>query len=280
MSDEPQTDAAPSDPHPTDPRPTDAPAVQPKQQAAVDVSIGALFGRLGPAAILGVLWTALPLVCGILLVVKFRAPVAEWLQGQELGTGLAIYVAVFAVTAGLGILPTVFQGLIGGYAFGLAWGLPGAVMGFTLASLIGYVVSRLVAQEKVEAEIERHVKAKAVRDALVGGSALKTLGIVTLVRVPPNSPFALTNLVLTSVRVPLWIYAIGTLVGMTPRTAAVVWLGTQISDWDNTDKPSWLVYGGIGITVVVLIVIAQIANKALEKVTQPGEPAADPSESA
>jgi len=247
----------------------EAPIQEVEAPDGTDVSFGAVARRLGPAAWLGLAWTVLPAVMGILLVTKYRGPAAEWLQGHELWTGLAIYVGIFALTAGFGVLPTVFQALIGGYAFGLQWGVPGALAGFTLASLIGYAISRTVARHKVEAEIERHTKSKAVRDALVGGSPLKTLGLVTLVRVPPNSPFALTNLVLTSVQVPLWIYAIGTMVGMTPRTVVVVWLGTQVSGWDDDpEKPVWFLWGGVVLTVVVLALIAQIANRAIERATR------------
>jgi uncharacterized membrane protein YdjX (TVP38/TMEM64 family) len=254
---------------------------EPTQQesAPTDTSTGAIMARLGPAAVLGVLWAVLPAVLGLTLVLKFRAPVADWLQEQDPVTGLAIYVGVFAITAGFGLLPTVVQALIGGYAFGLVWGIPGALAGVILASLIGYVISRLVARHKVEAEIERHPKARAVREALVGGGPLKTLGIVTLIRVPPNSPFALTNLVLTSVEVRLWIYAVGTAVGMAPRTVAVVWMGTQVSDWDSASKPGWLLYGGIGLTVVVLMVLGHLGNKAIERVTQPsGEDSESPAQ--
>lgn len=253
VSDQPNTNEVISTDTPTD-TPTDA-------------SAGAIMGRLGPAAVLGVLWALVPAVSGILLVVKFRAPVADWLQGQEQMVGLAIYVGLFALTAGLGLLPTVVQALIGGYAFGLAYGSPAAIAGFTLASLIGFAVAKVVAKDRVEDEIERHVKAKAVRDALVASSTARTLGLVTLIRLPPNSPFALTNLVLTSVQTKLWIYALGTMVGMAPRTVIAVWLGSQISDWDSMQKPGWLLYGGIASMVVVLMVLGHLGNKAIEKVT-------------
>ncbi|MFG0306133.1 MAG: hypothetical protein ACF8Q5_07950, partial [Phycisphaerales bacterium JB040] len=173
----------------------EAPRQEVETSGGADVSFGAVARRLGPAAWLGLAWTVLPAVMGILLVTRFRGPAAEWLGGHDQWTALGLYVGIFALTAGFGLLPTVFQALIGGYVFGLEWGVPGALAGFTLASLIGYAISRLVARHKVEAEIERHAKALAVRNALVGGGALKTLGLVTLVRVPPNSPFALTNLV-------------------------------------------------------------------------------------
>jgi uncharacterized membrane protein YdjX (TVP38/TMEM64 family) len=236
------------------------------------VSAGAV--RLGAAAWLAVAWAVLPAVLGLTVFVKYRGEVADWLEGQG-AWGVAIYVGAFAFTAGLGLLPTWVQALIGGYAFGLAIGSPAAVAGFTLAAVIGFGVSKMIARDKVEDEIDRHPKAKAVRDSLVGRSTLKTLGLVMLIRVPPNSPFAITNLVLTSVKTPLWVYTVATAVGMAPRTVVAVWLGSQVNDWDELNKPAWLKYGGIVVMLVVLGVIGHIANRAIERVTGNGEDEAD-----
>lgn len=227
---------------------------------------GAVLARLGPAAALGIVWTMLPMILGLTLIVRYRGDVAVWLQGHQ-DIGIAIYIAGFALTAGLGLLPTWVQGVIGGYAFGLVAGFPGALCGFAGAAVLGYAVARLVARDRVDAEIHRHPKAWAIRQALVEQSPGRTLGIVTLVRMPPNSPFSLTNLVLASVEVPLATYMVGTLVGMAPRTLAYVWIGTQVSDWDNVSKPTWLFVGGLVLTVIAVMVIAHVGNKALERMT-------------
>ncbi|MEZ6319396.1 MAG: VTT domain-containing protein, partial [Phycisphaerales bacterium] len=118
------------------------------------------------------------------------------------------------------------------------------------------------------AEIESNAKARAVREALIGGDRWRVLGTVMLVRFPPNSPFALMNGLLAATEVPIGTYVLGTALGMAPRTLAYAWIGTQVSDWDTVGLPAWLKYGGLVVTLIVLAVIGQVANKAIERVTR------------
>ncbi len=68
-------------------------------------------------------------------------------------------------------------------------------------------------------------------------------------------------------------YVIATAVGMAPRTFAAVWIGSQVTDWDKYDKPTWLVVSGVVLMVGVLVVLGQMANKAIDKAmgTNPAE---------
>jgi len=225
--------------------------------------------RLGPAAVLGIGALVLPPLGSILLFWHINE-VGAWLNSHG-SLGVAFYIVGFAFFAGVALLPTYSSAILGGWAFGFAVGLPAALAGFLGGSLIGYAVARPASAERVNKLIDEKPQWKAVRDALMGGSKGKTLLIVTLLRLPPNSPFALTNLVLASVRTPLWIYVVGTLIGMTPRTALVLYIASQVqgkmADEAAKGKPWWWIAVGIGATVVVLGIIGLIAKKALAKVT-------------
>lgn len=245
-------------------------------ESEIDDSAGAVIKRLGPAAVLGVVWAVLPAIGGFVLLANM-APVSEWLRSHQ-ASGYAIYTGLFILTAGLGLLPTYSQAVLAGYAFGVVGGFPAALAGFVGASLLGRVIAQRYARERVERELATHKKAQAVRTALVGRGFWPTLGIVTLVRVPPNSPFALTNLVLTAAGVRMWTYTIGTAVGMSARTLAAVVIGAQITDWSDASRPKWLVIGGIALTLVVVIIIGQIASKAIQKVADGGGSREDPAE--
>ncbi|MBM4107489.1 MAG: TVP38/TMEM64 family protein [Phycisphaerae bacterium] len=228
--------------------------------------LGAVLRRLGPAGLLGLAWSILPAVAGTFLL-AFMPTVAEWVLGHR-EVGYWLYIAVFVFSAGFGLLPTYSQSLLAGYAFGLVGGIPAALAGFVGASMVGYLVARTVGRDRVEREIARHPKAKIVTEALIGGSRAKTLGIVTLLRLPPNSPFALTNLVMSTCGVRKPEFLIGTAVGMAPRTIAAVWVGTQVQDWKEQDRPTWLLVAGIVLAVVALGVIGSIANRALAHLHQ------------
>lgn len=239
-------------------------------------SVSAIIKRLGPAAWLGIAWTIMPAVAGITLLVKMGTA-TRWLVGtaEEPGlsrpAGLAVYITIFIVTAGLGVLPTVSQAILAGFAFGIVWGFPAALVGFAGASMIGYFVAGRVARKKVENEIQNHPKAAIIRDAFLRHGKMRALLILTLIRVPPNSPFALTNYAMSVSGVKLVPFMIATIVGMAPRTFAAVWIGAQVDSWDEVQKPKWLIIGGIILAVVILIGLGQIANKAVETAMKSGD---------
>jgi uncharacterized membrane protein YdjX (TVP38/TMEM64 family) len=239
-------------------------------------SFGEVFKRLGPAAWLGVAWTIMPAIMGFLLLANmdFATKVligTEEEPGLSLPMGVALYVGIFIVTAGLGLLPTYSQAILAGFAFGVAWGFPAALLGFGGASIIGYFVAGRVARKRVESEIHNHPKAEIVRDAFIRHGFARALFILTLLRVPPNSPFALMNYVMSVSGVKLVPFLIATVVGMAPRTFAAVWIGSQVSSWDEVEKPKWLIIGGIVLAVAILIGLGKLANKAIEQAIKSGE---------
>jgi len=232
--------------------------------------IASVARRLGLAAWLGVLWVLAPALGGFVLLAQI-GPASEWLQsfGPQ---APYVYIGLFTVSAGFGFLPTYAQAFVGGWAFGFVPGTLAALGGFVGASIIGRFIARSVARDKVIQEIERHAESRAVRDALLRSGPLKALGIVTLVRFPPNSPFALTNGVLTTTGVPLWIYLVGTAVGMLPRTAIVVWLGAQFEGVLNKNtlsdaKPGWWLPVALAIGLAVFFALLHLGKAAIRKVT-------------
>ena len=230
----------------------------------------ALFKRLGPAGVLAIAWTAMPPLGGILLL-AYIGPISEWLQDHQ-ASGVFLYSVIFMFSAGFGALPTYSQALLGGWAFGPVVGFAAAWAGFVGASLIGYTIARTVAKRRVEKLIDENPKARAVRDALIGHGALRTTAIVALIRVPPNSPFALTNLATAASGVRLVPYVVGTALGMAPRTFAAVWLASEgAKRGDNLvdlfKRSGEQVVIALVITFVVLGVIGFIAKRALERVS-------------
>lgn len=234
-----------------------------------------IFKDLGAAGWLGVVWGTMPMVVGITLLVQL-GPASAWLQ--SLGNwGVVFYVLIFIVSSGLGLLPTYAQAVLGGWVFGITVGLPAALIGFTGGSIIGYAVARLVSRDKVEKVVEKYPKADAIRNALVGRGFWRTLGIITLLRIPPNSPFALTNLLLASCRVRMAPYAFGVMVGMLPRTAVVIGFAAAASAHaaatGKGDIQSFIDEGpgllvlilGLVALVIVLGIITVISNKAIKR---------------
>lgn len=266
------------------------------------VTFASVATRLGPAGPLAVAWAVLPALGGFALLYKAET-VGSWLRGHG-SEGVVIYAALFMVLSGFALLPTYASAILGGWAFGFAQGFPAALVGFGGGSVIGYFVARTAAKNRVVKLIEEHEKWRVVRDALIGGSdagrrgavhgggsgggaALageppvaqaghgfwKMLGVVALLRLPPNSPFAITNLVMASVGVRFVPFVLGTLIGMAPRTAAAVYIATTLHGLTKAEikhsTPAWMMAVGIGVMLVVLGILGAIAQRALKKVAGP-----------
>lgn len=237
-----------------------------------------LWSKLGPTGILAIVWAAFPAVCGGLLLVYAKS-VSDWLHAQGMPASVLIYAGGFILLAGLGLLPTYAQSALAGWCFLFATGLPIALAGFVGASLVGYVVARGVSRGRVEELVRTNPKARAVQEVLIGHGPARTLGTVILLRLPPNSPFALMNLAMSSTGVPIGPYLLGTAIGMAPRTAAAVYIGSSVQTLTKKSLdeavPLWAKIGMIAVTVVILGAIGLIANHAIARVSGPKASPAD-----
>lgn len=220
--------------------------------------------------LLAVVWATFPGLAGLALL-GWIGPVGDWLRSHG-DAGALLFVAAFMVTSGLGLLPTYAQSFLGGWVFGLATGLSLALAGFAGGAVVGFVVSRFISGDSLEQRIAAHPQASVVKRALVGSGFVRTASTVTLLRLPPNSPFALMNLALSSGGAKFQPYMLGTLVGMTPRTAIVVAFAAAGAAGGSRDiqafmksTPWWQTAVGIASMIVVLLVLTVIGKRALRR---------------
>jgi uncharacterized membrane protein YdjX (TVP38/TMEM64 family) len=231
---------------------------------------GDIVRRLGPAGILAVVAAVMP-VAGSAILFYNANTVADFLRARG-DAGVVIFAAAFAITAGLALLPTYAQCAMAGYVFHTARGFPASLAGVLGAAILAYELNRRIAADRVEAILRDHPRWRGVRDALVGVDAgghgfWRTVGIVALIRLPPNSPFALTNLVLASVRVPRAAYLLGTLLGIAPRSFLAVYIGAGVSAFTKEQITGRLpiVVVGIVVTLAVVVIIGKLAARALDR---------------
>lgn len=230
--------------------------------------IKAFIKRLGPAGPLALISASMPFVANV-TVLGSLPWVGSWMQThQHLGGWL--YVLCFTALGGLGFMPTHAYSILGGYSFGLKLGLALALISYLAAALIAYGIARLASGDRIVKIIGEHPKSKAVHDALLGSGFGKTLLITFLVRLT-SSPYAITNLVLAATRVNLLAYILATVVGMAPRTAALVYIASMWGFEGNTTASRWITIAFTVVTVAVLIGIAQIGNRAIARVTRSTE---------
>ena len=175
--------------------------------------------RRNAAFALAIVWVTVPPLIGFKLLANIGA-VGEWLK-EDPSRGIPAYILLFAISSGLGILPTYAQAILGGWVFGLALGAPAAIAGCVGGALLGWSFSRLVSGRGIEAWLDAKPKARAIRSALVGAHQVRLMWLVALLRLPPNSPFAIANLAMASTGVRLLPFMAGTAIGMVSLSALV-----------------------------------------------------------
>lgn len=224
------------------------------------------FKELGKITPIAFVTTFLPAVGSTILLI-FAVPLGNWLRANwEIGGGFFLLGILLA--CGLALLPTNVIGIIGGWAFGFDLGIVLLISGVVGAALISFLIHSRIIGERLPQIFDAHPKAKAVYQALLGQSLWRTTLIIFLLRLSPAMPFALTNFLMASARVSLKSYLIGTFFGMLPRSSAVVFVGSGLSEL-NFDNPqnTWLLIFGIAATIIVVIVIGTISRHALERLT-------------
>jgi len=222
------------------------------------------FGKLTPIAFIT---TFLPILGStILLIVAY--PLGYWLrENWEIGSGLFFLGVLFF--CGLSLLPTNVIGIIGGWSFGFELGIAVLVTAVVSAATVSFLIHRRIVGDTLPHVFEKYPKAQAVYQALVGQNIWRTTLIIFLVRLSPAMPFALTNFLMASARVPLKSYVTGTFLGMLPRSSAVVFVGSGLSELSfNDPQELWLIVFGIAATAFSIIFITIVARRALDHLTQ------------
>ncbi len=238
--------------------PTAAPSPNTKPRAAKP-GVFRRLGAAGPFAIMLSFWPPL----GSFILFAVLTTLGPWLRSHA-ELGLLIYFVVTSLLIGVSFLPTYSAAILAGWAFGFGVGWPVAMAAITVASVIAYAIGRWIARDRVLVLVAENPRWYAVQQSLLGGASPRTLLVVTLLRVPPFSPFAIINLVLAATRVPLRHYIIGTCVGIAPRTAVAAYAAARLEQlrFENISD-RWTVLAGIVVTLGVCLVLGALANRAI-----------------
>jgi uncharacterized membrane protein YdjX (TVP38/TMEM64 family) len=225
--------------------------------------------RLGAAGPVAIVLSFFPPL-GSVVLLAMLTQLGPWLRSHG-GEGMLMYFLVAGFLMGISFIPTYSCAILAGWAFGVGSGLPLAIATITIASILAYGIGRWIARDRVLEVIRERPRWNAVHRALLEPAGGRALLVVTLLRVPPTSPFALANFVLAAGRVRLSAYAVGTLIGITPRTALAVTAAAGVEQLQfKTASSTGVVVAGIVATLVACVVLGWLATRELRRVTAEG----------
>ena len=247
---------------PTDVNPSSAPATVP----SADGCLKRWAKQIGPAGPLAAVMVALPVVGGAVLL-GFIRQLAPWLKSHASAGTFALLVAAYAALAGFALVPTYVLEIVAGWVFGPTVGLVAALAGLTAAATVSYGLARAIVGDHVEHAAHENARCEAVRKSMVGSGPVRAALIVALLRLAPVVPFGATNLLMASVGCRLAPFVAGTALGTLPRTAAIVFVASEMSELEFKRHPD-LFAAGLVATVFVVAVLGYLAKKALAQVTE------------
>jgi uncharacterized membrane protein YdjX (TVP38/TMEM64 family) len=190
-----------------------------------------------------------------------------WLKDHR-ELGVVIFVVAMWFLSGLALMATNVLGLVGGFAFDFPLGLLAQMLGIAGAATLMYLIARRYATADLLKSLDGKPRFQAVHRALLNENLPRTLLIVTLIRLSPAMPFAVTNFLLSAAGVTPLVFIVGTLAGMLPRASALVYVGSSLTELNFSEPTqSWTLILGMVATVVAVLVIGAISKRALTNLT-------------
>lgn len=221
------------------------------------------FGRFGSIAGLTLV---LPSVGSTFLLLGVYQ-IGPWLQEHK-EIGVIIFIVFMTIFSGLALLATNILGIVSGFAFNFQIGVLAQLIGICGAATLMFVLGKRYASKNFLATIDQKPKLRAIHNALLNESAFKTLLVITLIRLSPAMPFAVTNFIISASGTSFRLFIFGTILGMTPRASALVFVGSSLSELNfSQPQDNWILILGILATILAVIVVSIFSKRALNRLT-------------
>lgn len=235
-------------------------------------TFGQIMKELGPLGPLVIAAGFVPFIGFVTLTaVCTSTGLPAWLKAHPY-EGVPLYIVFFWI-AGICCMPTYAYSVLGGWAFGLWLGTAATAVAYMGACIFAFLIAKKVAGNRVEPLLARYPKLAAVHRALRDASFAKTLFVIGLLRISPASPFAMTNIVLGAGGVRFIAFILGSMLGVLPRTFAVVYVASQLTtlNFDMEDKNKWLFFiVGAAATFAVIVILSKWAQRELDRQIKAG----------
>jgi phospholipase D1/2 len=219
--------------------------------------------RKGPAW--GKILVAVLVIAGLTAAWRYT-PLSELITGERISAWArtvreipwAPFALVLAYTPAAFIMfPRPVLTLIGVIAFGPWLGFAYAMAGVLTSALATYYVGRALPRRTV-----KNIAGDKAEDV---SQQMQNHGIlaVAALRFLPTAPYGVEGMIVGTMRVKVWDYVLGTMLGMGPGVLATTVFGTQITNF--FEDPSTINYWILGATVVVFVALSWAVGRWLTK---------------
>jgi uncharacterized membrane protein YdjX (TVP38/TMEM64 family) len=182
---------------------------------------------------------------------------SEWAQQISAYWWAPLAIVLAYTPASLIMFPRPLITLAAVVAFGAWLGFAYAVSGILLSAAVHYVAGRMLDRDTVR----RLAGEKLNRMTHV----LRQRGLIamTALRLVPIAPFAVEGFVAGAVRIKLWHFLIGTLIGILPGALAATVFADQLGNVlrDNSQINWWLVAAVAIVFAVALVLVRRWFNR-------------------
>lgn len=192
----------------------------------------------------------------------------QWVRGT--GPWAALLVALIYIPAAIILLPAAPLTLGAGFLFGVVRGTILVSLGSTAGATAAFLVARRFSRGWTKDVIARYPKAGAISRAV----EVQGWRVVLLTRLSPVLPYNVLNYAFGLTAVSLREYVLASWVGMLPGTLMYVYLGSAAGSIaellsgrrPHGTGPQVLFAFGLAATVVVTVLVARTAARALDEI--------------
>ncbi len=204
----------------------------------------------------------LPFVTSLIILASLTAyidSIKDWEQTTIIGLGVILF-----LTSSFSITSTTLLSLVCGYLFG--WiSFPILIVMYTLSSLFGYYLANYFDKELLMSWI----KSNEVAYTFIEKLSQRLNLMVFIMRITPVLPFTVTNILCSYLSVPLKNYLGMGFIGISIRTVAMVYIGTQINSIINVeDDPMYKIqkYGFLILSFILFGLLYYLVMKQKDKI--------------
>jgi uncharacterized membrane protein YdjX (TVP38/TMEM64 family) len=174
-----------------------------------------------------------------------RAHLGEWQAAVNdyLPAALFVFFLVYVAVSALSLPVASLVTLVAGALFGRWLGTGIVSLASTIGAILAFLSSRYILRDWVERRLGRRLE--NVRQGIERDGAYYLLSL----RLVPLFPFWLVNLAMGLTRMPVWTYAVVSMVGMLPGTFVYVLAGEALA---TVDSPSALLSTDVVVALALV----------------------------